>query len=122
MTIENNARLGGCYPTTLFEAYKLVSELADLPTINATSSSVFATTRTDTGGKKGGGKKSEEKNQDGATKKEFTGKCFKCDKVGHQISECPEGLKAKRKLPKKLLRVKERRLLARRCISRRRRS
>ena len=58
LTIENNARLGGAYPTTLFEAYKLVSELADLPTINATSSSVFAT-KTDFGGKKGGsGKKS----------------------------------------------------------------
>ena len=51
LTIENNARLGGAYPTTLFEAYKLVSELADLPTINATSSSVFAT-KTDFGGKR----------------------------------------------------------------------
>ena len=90
LTIENNARLGGPYPSTLFEAYKLISELADLPTINATSSSVFATTRTDAGGKKGGGKKSEEKDQDGSTKKEFTGKCFKCGKVGHRISQCPD--------------------------------
>ena len=44
LTIENNARLGGPYPTTLFEAYKLVSELADLPTINATS--YISTSRT----------------------------------------------------------------------------
>ena len=50
LILENNARMGGPYPKTLFEAYRIISELADLPTINATSSSVFATTRTDTGG------------------------------------------------------------------------
>ena len=61
LILENNARMGGPYPKTLFEAYRIISELADLPTINATSSSVFTTTRTESGGKKGesGGKKGE---------------------------------------------------------------
>ena len=83
LILENNARMGGPYPKELFEAYRIISELADLPTINATSLSVFTTTRTESGGKKGesggkkGGNKSEGKKDDGSTKKEFTGKCFK---------------------------------------------
>lgn len=39
LTLENNEKMGGEYPTTLFEAYRIISELADLPSVNATLSS-----------------------------------------------------------------------------------
>ena len=117
ITIENNTKLGGNYPTTLFEAYRMVSELSDLPTVNTTSTSVFATgakseeTPTKNNGNGYGKNKTDSKDKSDenklksttteSTKKEFKGKCFSCDKVGHRASECtvkkPESKKTSQK-------------------------
>jgi hypothetical protein len=44
--VENNCRLCEDYPKTLFDAYRMISELADAAPFNSTTSSVFYTFNT----------------------------------------------------------------------------
>ena len=73
--------MNGKYPATLYEAYRLLSEIKQERVATSTTSSVFKTSSNQSPVKK--------KKDDAKGKDEFKGNCFLCDKVGHRASDCP---------------------------------
>jgi len=78
----NNARLGGSYPKTLFEAYKIMTELVEPNIVSVASASVFKID------KEKGGKDSKNEKEDGE-EKALKGKCWNCGEPGHPFYKCP---------------------------------
>jgi len=79
----NNAKLGGSYPKTLFNAYKIMTELCNKThSISLASSSVFNVTKQNKNQKQNQNKKESEESVQMQSNHKMM-KCFTCGGIGH---------------------------------------
>jgi len=92
----NNCRLNGNFPKTLFEAYKIITELSEPAVVSVASASVFNVNKSQSqieennekGNEKGG--EGESKGNGGGGERKGHVVCYNCGEVGHKAFACPD--------------------------------